>query len=195
MGKEILTPEESLLLISKTIEETKEKFKENGHKFIFWGILTFIVSLCQFLIIQLELNISTGFPALLYVLGGIFVYIYERKTIRKKNTPKTHIGSIVFWMATVMGINLMILGPLFWSQLGNAGISVFLILLAFLVILCGVAIKYKPLLIGGISLNVIAFIPFLIDWQYHFLIMTAGSVVALIIPGILLNIAHRKDNV
>ncbi len=195
MDKANLTPEESLSLIAQTIEETKEKFKENGHKFVFWGILTFIVSLCQFLIIQLELNIQTGFPALLYVLGGTFAYIYEGKTSKKKNIPKTIIGSILFWMATVMGCNLLILGPLFSSQLGMALIPVFSIFLAFLIILCGVAIKYKPLIIGGVLLNVIAFIPFLIDWQFHFLILTAGSVVALIIPGILLNIAHRKEHV
>lgn len=195
MDKANLTPEESLFIITRTIEETKERFKENGYKFVFWGILTFIASLCQFLIIQFDLNIPTGIPALLYPLGGTYAYITQSKTSKQKNTPKTHIGSIVFWMATVMGCNLMILGPLFWPQLGNAGIPVFLILLAFLVILCGVAIKYKPLLIGGILLNVIAFIPFLIDWQYHFLIMTAGSIVALIIPGILLNIEHRKEHV
>lgn len=195
MDKANLSPEESLSLIAKTIEETKEKFKENGHKFVFWGVLTFIVSLCQFLIIQLDLNIQTGVPALLYLLGGAFVYIYEGKASRKNNMPKTIIGSILFWMATVMGCNLVVLGPFFAPQLGIALVPVFLIFLAFLVILCGVAIKYKPLIIGGIVLNVIAFIPFLIDWQYHFLIMTAGSVIALIIPGILLHIEHKKEHV
>jgi len=29
--EERITPEESLLLISKTIEETKQRFQENGH--------------------------------------------------------------------------------------------------------------------------------------------------------------------
>ena len=31
MDKTTLTPEESLLLITKTIEETKQRFQENGH--------------------------------------------------------------------------------------------------------------------------------------------------------------------
>ena len=34
---EKITPEESLLLITKTIEETKKRFKENGHIIILWG--------------------------------------------------------------------------------------------------------------------------------------------------------------
>ena len=36
MEKENLTPEESLLLISKTIDEAKERFKEYGSVFVFW---------------------------------------------------------------------------------------------------------------------------------------------------------------
>jgi hypothetical protein len=36
---EKITPEESLLLITKTIEETKQRFKENGHIIILWGTI------------------------------------------------------------------------------------------------------------------------------------------------------------
>ena len=43
MEKRNFTPEESLLLISKTIEETKQRFQENGHIIVLWGSLIFSV--------------------------------------------------------------------------------------------------------------------------------------------------------
>lgn len=43
MDKNNLTPEESLLLISRTIEETKHRFQQNGHILILWGCITFSV--------------------------------------------------------------------------------------------------------------------------------------------------------
>ncbi len=55
MKSSALTPEESLLLITKTIEETKERFKENGHVFVFWGTLMLIVIGSQFILSILEL--------------------------------------------------------------------------------------------------------------------------------------------
>ena len=54
MEKTSLTPEQSLLLITKTIEETKERFKENGHVFVFWGTLMLIVIGSQFILSLLE---------------------------------------------------------------------------------------------------------------------------------------------
>ncbi len=48
MDENNLTPEESLLLITKTIEETKQRFKENGHIFILWGSITFSVFFLQY---------------------------------------------------------------------------------------------------------------------------------------------------
>ena len=181
------TPEESLLLIAKTIEETKRKFEENGYLLLFWGILIFIVTLSQFLIASLNLNIGIGLPALLYPLAAIYTFIFFQKKEKRNKLPKTILGNIIQAMGIVLGANLLILGFLFHTQLGLTLIPIFLILLSFWTIICGVAIKFKPLLIGGILLNLSAFIAFFIKWQYHFLIMSFVSVVAFIIPGLLFN--------
>lgn len=59
----------------------------------------------------------------------------------------------------------------------------------------GASIRFKPLIIGGIVINLIGFAGFIIDWHYHFLLLAAASVIAFIIPGILLNLKNKKDNV
>jgi len=191
MEKTTFTPEESLLLITKTIEETKDRFKENGRIFVFWGTLIFFVFGSQLILSLLELYKFTMYPVYLFPLGGIYMlYIWNEE--RKKNMPKTIIGNILGNLGWMFGMNLMIMGFLFSDELGEAMAPVFLILFALFIIVCGLSIKFKPLIIGGILLNLIGLGSFLLDRDYHGFSMMFGAVVGLIIPGILLNIARRK---
>jgi len=164
MDKTILTPEESLLLITKTIQDTKKKFKDSGDIYIFWGFLILFVSLSQYIILRLESNkiidldyTINAFPCLLYPLGGIYTYVFYRRKFRKQEMPRTMIGYILGALGPLLGANFMVLGFLFWEQLGAALIPVFLILLAIWTIISGVSIKFKPLYIGGILINLLGF--------------------------------------
>jgi len=195
MKSSTLTPEESLLLITKTIEETKDRFKENGHIFIFWGTLMLIVIGSQFILSLLELYKFMMVPVYLYPLGAIYTGIYIWKEYKKNNTPKSFIGSILGSMGWVVGMNLMTMGFLFSDQLGEALAPVFIILLSMMIIVSGVTIKFRPLIIGGVLMNLIGLGSFLLDRNYHGFSMMAGAIVAFIIPGILLTIARRKKNV
>jgi hypothetical protein len=195
MDKTTFTPEESFLLITQTIEETKKRFEQNGHILIFWGILTFIVTLSQHFLIQMGLAHKTGLPALLYPLGGIYTFIYAWKAYRKNNLPKTIIGDIIGALGAFVGANLLILGFFFSQKLGEAMAAIFLILLAILIFIAGTSIKFKPLIIGAIVLNIIGFATFYFDWQYHPLLMSIGSIIAFLVPGLLLNRNKRKKHV
>jgi hypothetical protein len=98
-------------------------------------------------------------------------------------------------MGWVVGLNLPILGFLFRNKLGEAAAPVFLILWALFFILTGISIKFKPILIGGILLNLMGYAAFYINGQYHGLILATGGVIGMIIPGILLNRANRNERV
>ena len=191
MENSTLTPEQSLLLISKTIEETKERFKENGHILVFWGILMLIVIGSQFILSLLELYKFTMYPVYLYPFGGVYmIYIWIKE--KKQNMPKTIIGNILGNLGWIFGMNLMIMGFFFSGKLGDAMAPVFLILFALFINVCGLSIKFKPLIIGGVLVNLIGLGSFFLDRDYHGFSMMLGAVVGLIIPGILLNIARRK---
>lgn len=201
-GKKMLTPEESLLLITKIIQDTKNRLKENGFIIIFWGILMFVVTLSQFILFQLESKKIIDFvytirnwPVFLYPLGAIFTFVYSWKKHRKNNLPLNIIGRILGSLGWIIGMNLMILGFFFESQLGKVLMPVFLILLSFIITLSGIAIKFKPLLICGIILNLIGFATFHFEWQYHSLIASIASVIGIIIPGIWFNINQKSEHV
>lgn len=191
------TPEESLLLISKTIEETKQRFQENGHIIILWGSLTFIVVLSQYVLSLLGLHklFDIMWTSILFPLGAIYTFLYVRKKVKKNNIPKTFLSRILGAMGWLVGVNLMIMGFVFNDQLGKAIAPIFLILLALFIIMIGILIKFKPLTIGGILLNLIGLGTFLVNSDYHGISMMLGSVVGLIIPGILLNNAKKKEYV
>lgn len=194
MDKKALTPEESLYLITRTIEETKERFKENGHILVFWGTLTFIVFGSQLILSLLGLYQYSIYPAYLFPIGGIymlFIWIKEKK----QHKPKTLIGNIIGNLGWVVGMNLMIMGFFFWDHLGEAIGPIFLILLALFIIVCGLTIKFKPLTIGGALMNLIGLGSFFLDTDYHGFSMMTGAMVGLIIPGILLNMARKKEHV
>jgi len=194
MGKEVLRPEESLLLISKTIQDAKKRFEANGHILVFWGTLTIIIFGSQLILSLLELYKYTMYPVYLFPLGTIYmIYVWIKE--KKKNLPKTIIGNLLGTMGWVIGMNLMIMGFLFTNKLGEATAPVFLILMAMFIIVAGISIKFKPLAIGGVLLNLIGLGTFFFDIDYHGFSMMLGMVVGLIIPGLLLNNARRKDHV
>lgn len=196
MEKVSLTPEESLFLISKTIEETKERFKENGHILILWGSLIFIVIASQYVLqlFGLHRKFDIAWTNLLYSVGVIYTLIYARREF-KKNTPITVLGITVSTMGWFVGLNFFVLATFFGSHLGNALPSVFLILFAFFLIMIGVLIRFRPIVIGGFLLNLMGFATFLVQPEYYGYSLMVGAVVGFIIPGILLNIARRKENV
>ena len=197
MDKTTLTPEESLLLITNTIEETKKRFEENGHIIILWGVIMFTVFFSQYVfsLTGLYKKFDIIWTVILFPLGAIYQFIYVRKTMKKKNLPKTLLTRVITTMGWAMGLNMLILGFLFGQQLGDAHAPIFLILLALSMIVIGASIEFKPLFIGGILLNLIGLGSFLFSRDYHGFSMMLGAVVGLIIPGILLNRANRKRNV
>ena len=196
MEKTSFTPEESLLLITKTIEETKERFKENGHILILWGCLIFIVISSQYVLslVGLYKKIDIAWTNILYSIGVIYTIIYSRRE-NKKNNPKTVLSNAVGIMGWVVGLNFFILAVFFGNQLGSALAPIFLILFAFFLIMIGVLIKFKPIVIGGLLSNLIGFATFLVHPDYYGFSLMFGAVVGFIIPGILLNNARRNENV
>lgn len=194
MENSTLTPEQSLLLISKTIEETKERFKENGHILIFWGVLTVIVFGGQYLLWYLGLNEYMIHTSYLFTIGAIYTGIYMWKEKKKRNIPKTIISNVLN-IGWIIGINLMIMGFFFSDKLGEAGGPIFIIMFALMIIVIGLAIRFKPLTIGGVLTNIIGLGTFWLNGNYHGLSLIIAAIVGMIIPGILLNKARRKENV
>lgn len=197
MENKSFTPEESLLLISKTIEDTKLTFQRNGHIIILWGVLTFAVFFSQYIfsITGLYKRFDIIWTCALFPLGGIYTFLYTRKTVKKNNVPKTMLLRVISTMGWAMGMNLLVLGFVFSDHLGDAMAPIFIILFALSMIVIGASIRFKPLFIGGVALNLIGFSTFWLARDYHGFSLMLAAIVGFIIPGILLNRSTRREHV
>lgn len=106
MNEKNFTPEESLLIISKTIEETKKKIQENGHIIVLWGSLIFLVIFSQYVLELLGLHkkFDIVWTCILFPLGAIYTFFYIRRKTKKNNIPKTVLGTVI----GAMGLELLI---------------------------------------------------------------------------------------
>lgn len=194
MKKENFTPEDSFDLIMQVIQEARNKFEENGFIYMFWGILIAIASLSQFILLKNELFDISWYPYLLMPIGSIYTAFYFAK--REGKSAKNQIGKIILYTWISISFNIIILGFFFAGALRANLIPIILILLSIGILISGASIKSKLLIISGLIINISGFLGFKMDWIYQPLLMGLVSIIAVLIPGIILMIKHnRKENV
>ena len=194
METDKLSPEKSLELITQVITQARNKFEENGFIYMFWGVLIAITSISQFILLKNEYYSISWYPYLLMPIGAIYSTIYYSK--KKGKSKENLISKIVTALWIVLSINMMILGFLFGNNLKENLIPIILILLSIGTIVSGTSIKSKLLLYSGIFIGLSAFLGFYLEWIYQPLLMGIVSVIAILIPGIILIVQHkRKENV
>ncbi len=190
MQTDKLSPEKSLELITQVITQARNKFEENGFIYLFWGALIAITSISQFVLLKNEYYDINWYPYLLMPIGSIYSAIYFSK--RKRKNKQNLISKIVSALWIVLSINIMILGFLFANNLKENLIPIILILLSIGTIVSGTSIKSKLLLYSGIFIGLSAFSCFYLEWIYHSLLMGIVSIIAILIPGIILMVQQKR---
>lgn len=184
-----LSPEKSLELITQVIIQARNKFEHNGFIYMFWGVLTAITSISQFILLKNEYYTINWYPYLLMPIGFIYTATYFSKK-KNKNTQNLISKTIsVLWV--ILAINVMILGFFFATNLKQNLIPIILILISVGTLVSGASIKSKLLLYSGIFIGVSAFLSFYLEWIYQPLLMGIISIIALLIPGIVLMTKHK----
>ncbi len=189
METDNLSPEKSFELITQVINEARNKFEENGFIYTFWGALIAIATLSQFVLLKNEYYSISYYPYFLMPLGGIFTgYYFSKKKTNKGNL----ISKIVSIAWIVLSLNMMILGFVFATVLKESLIPVILILQGVGMVISGGAVKSKLLMYAGIVVNISGMICFNLDWSYQPLLAGIISIIAILIPGIILMNKHKK---
>jgi len=184
-----LTPEKSLEIITQVINEARTKLEENGFIYVFWGVLTAIASISQFILLKNEYYDINYYPYFLMPLGGIYTGYYF---YRKGKTKPNQIGKIVGVAWVTISLNIMILAFAFSYILQEHLTPIILILLGIGLFISGGAIKSRLIIVSGILINISGYICFNLKWINHSLLMCIVSVIAILIPGIILMIEHKK---
>ncbi len=186
MQSENFSPKDSLQLIDNMINQAKNRFSENGFLYLMWGWLVFFCSIAHFVLLKLNL---LKHPEIIWAscwLAVIFQVIYLSRR-KKKEKVKTYSENIINYIWVSFGICMLVVSVIV-GKTNNWDIINSLILLFYgtPTFLSGIAMQFKPLVVGGIICWCLAMVSVFIAPIYVLLLLAVAVVSAWIIPGYML---------
>jgi uncharacterized membrane protein len=184
----------SLQLIESMINRAKDKFNESGTLYLVWGFVVFICSMAQFVGIHFyryEKIYNVWLLTWLVVIYQIF-FLVRRK---KQEKVKTYTADILKYVWVCFACCLFIaIFVLEYQQSYNSINPAILVLYAVPTFLSGAILRFKPLMIGGISCWLLAIGSVFVPLEFQSLFICAAVLAAWIIPGYLLRIKFKNQN-
>ena len=194
MEEKQLTGHESLAIINEMISKAKSEIRDDGKGWLLWGGMILLASLTTFIVIQFKLNVSLWIGWNAFGILAILLLAYSIFRPKKTAKAKTYvdellrlfdIGFTICIFVIVISINI--------SGNPSVGFGYFLMVYAFLMLIEGGALKFKPLLIGAVVNWLGAIGIFLCEeFKYDMLITAAAVFTGYIIPGLMLRSQHIK---
>ena len=196
-AEEQFSPQESLAMIQKMIETAKNQFSENGHLYLLWGWLVFFCSAAQFMMLSIFHYQYHYMVWMLTWIAFIYQMFYLIKRKRRERI-KTYADKIIGFVWIVFVILMFLFVFLFGSQLGDNYYKMmspnFLALYGMPTFLCGIILRFKPLIIGGICCWLLSIAALYTPFDYQLLLLSAAMIMAWIIPGYMLRAKYKKAN-
>jgi hypothetical protein len=181
--KDQLTPEQSLEVITSMIRQAKGNMQKNSFYFLLWGWTIVIANLGVYILIQFDIP-NPHLMFLITIVAAIFTIIYGFRPGKLKMTP-THLDQIHQWLWMGFGITCFI----FWffgKQIGWQINPVVITLCGVPTFISGFMLRFKPLMVGGISFWIFGCIIFLVDPETQFLLAAFAVAIGYLVPGYLL---------
>jgi hypothetical protein len=185
-----ISEQESLLIIRRMIQATKTKLTEDGFMYLLWGWLVFIASLGEFLLMKAGYEHHYITWSVLMPLGASVSVVYGRRR-SKTDTVITYVDEFMgyLWGAFVISL-LLLLG--FMAKIGPANAyPIILLLYGIATFVSGGALKFRPLIIGGVCCWVLAVVSMFLEFDMQLLALALAVLVAYIVPGHLLKQQYK----
>jgi hypothetical protein len=190
-----LNETESLALISSMIKKTQGSLQDNGFYFLLWGWLVFCASSIQYVLLKMEMPEASNYTwAILMPLGGIISGVRGWKD-GKKSRVKTYTDELLNYALIAFTTALFIV-LIFMSIHGGWQLAYPMIMMVYgmWLFISGGALKFKPLVIGGIINFGCAIAGFYIHTYELILLLSFAVLAGYIIPGHLLNAKFKRQN-
>jgi hypothetical protein len=184
-GEKILSPQESLQVITEAINRTKENYKENSFYFTLWGWLIATASLSFFLLHEYTTFQYYFLPFPVLVTAGIITTLLsysKRKSISRTETYLSYFFSRL-WL--VLGISFVVIVFINVSQ-KLPPFTYTLLLAGIGTLISGLVMKFNPLKIGGILFFISSIVCIYLPDGYKPLLSFIAIIAGYLIPGYLL---------
>ncbi len=198
MEKNNLTPEESFVIINKAIADFKMNYRENAQVFLLWGWILTLASISNFIILKMLNSLEAwehkGFLVLgnwivFLLIGFIIMYFMVRK-MNKDKKVYSHIDKFVnnLWWVTAPSF---VIATILCFRLGIEPPPLMLLIGGIATTTTGLAIKFRPLIIGGMSFFIFSLASTFVTNEYLALVVSAAIICGYLIPGYLLKAAKE----
>lgn len=180
-----LTAQESLDIITSMIREAKGNMKRNGFYFLLWGWVIIAANLGMYVLEKI------GYKHF-YVVWAITIPAWIISLVRgyrqgKAERNTTHLDTVSMWLWLTFGVTIFTLVA-FGSKINYQLNPVILTISSIPTFLSGVVIRFKPLVMGGISFWIFGIISFLMPSDIQPLVGAVAILCGYIVPGYLLKL-------
>ena len=185
-----LTESESLEVIQRMIQTVKNDLEDNSFYFLLWGWLVFVASLGHFFLWKMDYS----HPEIVWLLmpaGAVITFIYGMKQ-GKKQKVKTYIDDIMKYVLISFLVSLCIV-LFFQVSLKLNCYPMVMMIYGMWLFISGGAIKFKPLIIGGIINWILCIAAFFVSFEMQLLLLALAVLLGYIIPGHMLKSKYNKQ--
>ena len=165
-----MNSEESLHFIEKMIRTAQEKVEDSSFYFLLWGWSVFIASMMQFYLLQINYEYNFIGWVILMPLSGIITLIYSAREDKNKPKVKTYVNDIMQYVMISFVVTLFIV-LFFQSKLQLNTYPMVLLIYGVWLFVSGGALKFKPLIAGGIINWALAVVSFFQPFNIQLLLL------------------------
>ena len=192
---------QSLQVIREMIRVSQNKLKDDGIVLIVWGYAMSLMHLGKYItevwflpnrIIHLLKFVDPVLP-LLALTFTIYYIIRERKKVT------TYIGISLRYVWVAWFISIVFTNLILFNVLKKVDFTLqhplFMVLIAFAIVVTGVILRFKLIILGGAVFGILAYICSYLPLNEQMLLHGIAWLIAVVIPGHILYFKRNKQHV
>jgi hypothetical protein len=182
-NEKMLSPEESLSMISEMIALAKKSIVDKGFHYLLWGWLVLLASLTDYVLLKLEINYHYYVWFIMPIIGMPIAFWYNSKHYANS---KSHLGSIITYLWLGFAITGAIIFTMGLIKNPENILQNILLILGLALFVSGSIIRFRPVYLGGVVYWLAALACIFASYQEQLLINAGAALLGGIIPGYLL---------
>lgn len=188
--KKDLSTEESLEIITQMINKAKCDYTETGVSALLWGTVITICSLVSFYGFYSGNKSLDNIWWLTVVAVTAQVILSIRESRKRKFTSHNHDAMGGIWIS--FGITMFLFSYYVNVVHTDNAVPLFLIAYGIPTFASGIAVRFKPMIYGGIACWLLAIAAIYTKFPYNILFTGAAAQLAWFIPGLILRSKYLK---
>ncbi len=184
--------EDNLQLIQRMINTAKENIEDDSFYFLLWGWFVFTACILHFILLKIAPDMQGIGWIILMPLGGIISMVFGIRQ-EKKQRVKSYIDDLMKYVLISFLVSLFTV-LFFMKTLGLSTYPLVMLIYGIWLFISGGALKFRPLIIGGIVNCLLGITAFFFAFEMQLLILALAVLLGYIIPGHLLKRKFEISN-